>query len=280
MRLVHRPTPVTFSGSTVLITGGGSGIGRLMALGAAERGAESVIIWNRSAESGNAVVADIKKQSPKVNAKFYSVDVSSWESVKTAAAQVLEDFGRVDVLINNAGIVSGKPLMDLSEEQIERTLNVNTLSLFRTVRAFLPGMLERNYGSIVTVSSAAGLVGVAKQADYNASKFGAVGFAQSLRGELRQRRSKVHTMLYCPYYISTGMFDGVKTKFPLLLPILTPEACAKQVLDGIEAGTQMKVNPPIVRLVQMLHPFPVPMVDFFLELFGINETMDDFKGRQ
>lgn len=275
-----RPKVVSFTGATVLITGGATGIGRLMALGAADRGAKAVIIWNRNATRGQEVVDELKAAHPHIQAKHYSVDVSDAESVHSNAQAVLAEFERVDILINNAGVVNGKPVLELSEEEIRRTVEVNTLSLFRTVREFLPGMLQRDYGSIVTISSAAGLVGVAKQSDYNVSKFGAVGFTQSLRAELRKQRSNVHTLLYCPYYISTGMFDGVKTKFSCLLPILKPQDCADQVLDAIAKGTQMKVNPPIVRLVQIMHAFPVPIVDAALEFFGIHKTMEDFTGRQ
>lgn len=234
---LRRPPAVKISGSIILITGGGSGIGKLMAIGAAKRGAKAVIIWNRSVTAGEATVAEIKAANPEVQAKFYSVDVGDSASVIKAAAEVRADFGEVDILVNNAGVVNGKPVLELSEEEIYRTVNVNTLSLFRTVREFLPGMLRRDHGSIVTVASAAGLVGVAKQSDYNASKFGAVGFAQSLRAELRYRNSNVHTLLYCPYYINTGMFEGVKTKFSLVLPILEQELVAKQILDAIEKGT-------------------------------------------
>ncbi|MBM7824761.1 all-trans-retinol dehydrogenase (NAD+) [Arcanobacterium pluranimalium] len=278
--MFSRPTKVPIKGAVVLITGAGSGIGRLMALGAAERGAKGVVVWAHKERDAQSVAQEIRTLYPLVAVSAFAVDVTDSQRVKDAAAATLAEQGRVDILVNNAGIVTGKEFLDITDDEVQRTLEVNTISHFKTVREFLPGMLERDRGSIVTVASAAGLVGVAKQADYNASKFGAVGFAQSLRAELRYKGSHVHTLLYCPYYISTGMFDGVKTKFPLLLPILKPEKVAKQVLDAIEAGTQMKVAPPIVRLVQLMQPFPVPFVDEVLQFFGINSTMDEFKGKK
>lgn len=277
-KVFPRPTPVPIKGAVVLVTGAGSGIGRLMAIGAAQRGARAVIIWDLN-EAG---AAETLEQARALGAEAISarVDVTDSASVSSAAKEALKTFGRVDILINNAGIVTGKEFLQLTDEDVQRTFAVNTLSHYRTTREFLPGMLERDRGSVVTIASAAGLVGVARQTDYGGSKFAAVGFDQSLRAELRHRGSNVHTLLYCPYYIGTGMFDGVKTKFPLLLPILQPPQVAEQVLDAIERGTQMKVHPPLVRLVQLIQAFPVPFVDRITDFFGVNSTMDDFTGRK
>ncbi|WP_241969079.1 SDR family NAD(P)-dependent oxidoreductase [Trueperella bialowiezensis] len=270
--MLKRRVPI--AGAVVVVTGGGSGIGRLMAKGAAARGAKAVLVWDLSQDAARAVAEEIGQQ-----ARAVCVDVTSNESVAAAAEQALEEFGRVDILINNAGIVTGKDFLSVTEADVERTFAVNTTSHYRTVKAFLPGMLERDRGAIVTIASAAGLVGVARQADYSPSKFGAVGFAQSLRAELRHRGSNVHTLLYCPYYISTGMFEGVKTKFRLVLPIITPDTAARHVLDALEAGCQMKVDPPFVRAAQVAQALPVPVLDKLLDFFGINQTMDDFVGR-
>lgn len=100
-------------------------------------------------------------------------------------------------------------------------MNINTTAHFWTVREFLPEMIKKNHGHVVTIASIAGWIGVRGLADYCASKFGAVGFDESLRFELRALKSNVKTTCICPYFINTGMFDGVKSKFPLLFPILT-----------------------------------------------------------
>mmetsp|Transcript_39481 Transcript_39481/g.35251 ORF Transcript_39481/g.35251 Transcript_39481/m.35251 type:complete len:95 (-) Transcript_39481:240-524(-) len=94
-------------------------------------------------------------------------------------------------------------------------------------------MIAKNKGHIVTIASNAGLVGVCGLADYCASKFGAVGFDESLRMELRKIKSNVKTTCICPYYIDTGMFDGVKTRFPLLFPILKPNYVARRICNAI-----------------------------------------------
>lgn len=259
----------------MLITGAGSGIGRLMALGAAERGAKAVIIWDLKPDETAAEI-----QAMGVDSVGMVVDVTDGPGVDASGQDVLARFGRVDILINNAGIVTGKKFLELTDRDAERTFAVNTLSHYKTTRQFLPGMIERDRGSVVTIASAAGLIGVARQTGYSASKFGAVGFAESLRAELRHEGSNVHTLLVCPYYIDTGMFEGVKTKVPLLLPILKPERVAAQVLDAIEAGNQMKVLPTFARSSMLLKILPVPLQDPVADLFGINSTMDEFTGRK
>ncbi|RFA17588.1 SDR family oxidoreductase [Subtercola boreus] len=202
---------------TVLVTGGGSGIGRLIAVGAAERGAR-VILWDLSGVAVQSVRQEIVAAGH--HAEAHTVDVSNRDSVAAAAAAT----GPVDVVINNAGIITGKNLLDATDDAIERTIRVNTLALFWVTRAFLGNMINNHRGTIVTISSAAGLVGVAKQTDYSASKFAAFGFAESLRVELLKDSAGVNSLVVCPYFISTGMFEGVRTKYPLLLPILTDGA--------------------------------------------------------
>jgi all-trans-retinol dehydrogenase (NAD+) len=260
------------SGTTVLITGGGSGLGRRMALLAARRGAR-VLIWDLAADGGRNVRDEIRAGGG--TAESQTVNIADQEAVKAAAAEA----GPVDVLINNAGVVSGHLLLDAADEDIERTFNVNVLALYWVTRAFLPGMTSRGRGTVVTVASAAGLVGVARQTDYSASKFAAFGFNESLRAELRSGGSGVKTLVVCPYYIDTGMFDGVRTRFPLLLPILREEEVAAKILDGIEAGREKLVLPPLVNLVPAARILPVAAFDRLMDFLGINRTMDHFTGR-
>lgn len=259
----------SLAGKTVLITGGGSGVGRLLALGASARGAR-VIIWDLSADAAAAVCDELPNPG-----SWQRVDVSDRDLVYRSAGEA----GEIDILINNAGVVTGKDLLETSDEEIERTFRVNTLALYWTTRAFLPGMLRRNAGTVVTVASAAGLIGVARQTDYSASKFAAVGFTESLRSELKKRRSGVSTLLVCPYYIDTGMFDGVTTRFPLLLPILRPEYVAEKILRAIERGHAELLMPRLVRATRLAHLFPVPVFDAIADLLGISSTMDGFTGR-
>lgn len=261
------------NGKTLLVTGGGSGIGRLIALGAAERGAK-VIVWDLNADAGESVRDEIRALGG--SAECDAVDVSDRAAVTAAALGA----GRVDAVVNNAGVVTGKTLLDASDAQIERTFAVNVLPLYWVTRAFLGGMITRGCGTVVTIASAAGLVGVAKQTDYSASKWAAVGFAESLRAEMKKYRTGVTSLVVCPYYVSTGMFEGVRTKFPLLLPIMTPEYVARRVLDAIESGREQLIMPRFARLTPIMRVLPPAGFDAAMNFFGINNTMDEFVGRE
>jgi all-trans-retinol dehydrogenase (NAD+) len=260
------------SGSTVLVTGGGSGLGRRMALEAARRGAR-VLIWDISTDGGTDVRDEIRSAGGVAEAQ--TVNVADRDSVKEAAAAA----GPVDVLINNAGVVTGRLLLDAADEDIQRTFNVNVMALYWVTRAFLPGMISRGRGTVVTIASAAGLVGVAKQTDYSASKFAAFGFNESLRAELRAGGNSINTLVVGPYYIDTGMFDGVRTRFPRLLPILKEAEVAAKILDSIESGRRKLVLPPVVNLVPVARILPVAAFDRVMDVLGINRTMDHFTGR-
>jgi all-trans-retinol dehydrogenase (NAD+) len=185
----------------------------------------------------------------------------------------------VDVLINNAGVVSGSPLLEIPDEQIERTMAVNALSLFWTTKAFLPAMIEQQRGHVVTIASAAGLVGTARQTDYAASKHAAVGFDEALRCELRHLgHRRILTTVVCPFYISTGMFEGVKSG-SFLLPILSPEDATDRIVAAIEKGRRRLFMPSTVPLTYLLRLFPTAVFDWWMRVLGVARSMDEFKGR-
>lgn len=263
---------VALSGARVLITGAGSGIGRRMALDAARRGAE-IIIWDLSGPAGEAVRDQIRAFGGVAHAMV--VNVADRDAVLAAASET----GVVDVVINNAGVVTGKRLLEASDEAIVRTFDVNVLALYWVTRAFLPGMIERGRGSVVTIASAAGLVGVARQTDYSASKWAAIGFTESLRNELRADGHPIHTLVVCPFYIDTGMFAGVQTRFPRLLPILRESDVARRIVDAIERGRSQLVMPRLVRVLPVMRMLPPRAFDALADFFGVNRTMDHFTGR-
>ena len=263
-------------GATVLITGAGSGLGRAMALEAAARGAR-IVIWDLSASRGGAVRDEVLAAGGIALA--VTVDVTDTDAVRDAAERTLAVVHGVDILINNAGVVLGRPLLESTEAAISRTFAVNTLAPYWVTRAFLPGMVDRGRGTVVTIASAAGLIGVARQTDYSASKHAAVGFTEALRAEMRQLRTGVSTLLVCPYYIDTGMFAGVRTRFPLLLPILREGTVAAAVLDAVESGRTQLSLPPLVRLLPVLRVLPVVLFDRLADVLGVNASMDHFTGR-
>ena len=263
---------VALKGSRVLITGGASGLGRQLAVQSAAKGAE-VVIWDMNQDAATKVVDEITKAGGVATA--HRVDITDRDSVNTLALEV----GAVDVLFNNAGVVSGDWFLDLDPTSIERTYKVNVLALYWMTQAFLPAMVQKNQGCVVTISSASGLLGVAKLTDYAASKFAAFGFMESLRSELRMKKSSVNTLTVCPHYIGTGMFDGVQTKFPWLLPILDEAKVAAKILSSVEKGKAQLVLPKFVNVIPVTRMLPVRAFDRVTDFFGVNRTMDHFRGR-
>jgi all-trans-retinol dehydrogenase (NAD+) len=264
------------AGSTMLITGGGLGIGRLMALKAAALGAR-VVIWDINPDNLTRVGDELKRAGRE--AFGYQVDVSDREAVYKTARHTLAEAGNVHILVNNAGIVSGKPFLECSDDQIERTMKVNTMALFWVSKAFLPQMIENGRGHLVTISSAGGILGTPGLADYSASKFAAFGFDEALRGEFKKKGIPIRTTVVCPFFIDTGMFAGVKTKYPLLLPILREGYAADRIIGAIERNRARLWMPPIVYSVPLLRALPVSLMDWIAKFLGVTESMDEFKGR-
>ncbi len=265
-----------FKDKNILITGGASGIGRQMALMiAAEKG--HVIIWDIDKEKMQNVENEIKKSGGF--ASSYFCDLSVRKNIYETAEIVKKEHGVVDVLINNAGIVTGKPFLELSDELIEKAFAVNTLAYFWTVKAFLPDMIKQNSGHIVTISSAGGLIGVNRLSDYCASKFAVFGFDESLRMEFKARRLNIKTTVVCPYYINTGMFEGVKTRFPSILPIIDEKEASRKIVKSIKKDKPRLFIPPIVYTVPLLRCLPVCVFDWVASFLGINKSMEEFKGK-
>ncbi len=264
-------------GQVALVTGGASGIGRLVALLLAARGAR-VIIWDLNPEGLKAIEDEGRKLGYSITGMV--CDVSDRAAVYRQAAAAAAAVGPVDILVNNAGIVSGGPFLATSDERILKTMEVNVHSSFWTVKAFLPGMIERGRGHLVTISSAAGIVGVTGLADYSAAKFAVFGFHEAIRMELRRVKSRVRTTVVCPFFIDTGMFDGVKTRFPLLLPIMKSDYAAKRIVGAILAGKKRLIMPRFVYSVYLLRLLPVALFDPLADFFGVNSAMDKFRGRK
>lgn len=266
------------SGRTVVITGGASGMGRLLALKMARLGA-TVVVYDLDAGALESVVEEIKASTGR-DAHGFVCDVSDREEVYLTAEKVHESVGAVDILVNNAGIVSGRRFMDLPDEKIEAVIGVNVLALYWMTRSFLPDMLERGSGHVVTIASAAGLLGVDKQTDYSASKHAAIGFTESLRVELKKTGyPNVRTTIVEPFYVDTGMFEGVKTRFRRILPILKQEEVTDRIVKAVQRDRQELKMPFIVNLVPAFRLLPVDLFDRLADFFGINASMDEFRGR-
>lgn len=262
------------AGKTVLITGAAQGIGRLLAECCREHGAQRLVLWDVNQKTLDETVDTLRAQLPSTEGIV--VDLADPDQIAHAARTALES-GDVDIVINNAGVVAGKPLTEQTAEEIERTMRINTLGVIHTTRAFLPGMLGRGEGHIVNMASASGLMPVPRLTTYGASKWACAGFSESLRVELKPHRN-IHVSTICPSYINTGMFAGASP--PIAAPLLEPAYVANQVIRAIERNKRMVCLPWIVNFVPILyHALPAPLFDYvFGHLMGIYHSMDHFTG--
>lgn len=274
--------PRSLVGENVLITGGGMGIGKEMVYQLIKQGC-NIIIWDINLEKANEVVEEVKELNPHIHVFAVKCDVSSFDDVKVAASTTrkLLKGGSIDILINNAGIVSGKSIINLTEKDINRTMGVNYFAQCWLVKEFLPDMIEKKHGHIVNIASVMGLLGAANLTDYCSSKFASVGFTHALRFELKKLSGgSVTSTLICPYAISTGMFDGLDAKFQFLLPILKPNWVAKRIVHAIRMREEMVVMPfqahLIIKFTQLL---PIAAQDFIASISGAMDGMDNFTGR-
>ncbi|XP_059142350.1 protein dhs-3-like [Physella acuta] len=265
-------------GQVVLITGAGSGLGRLMSLRFAVLGCK-LVLWDVDERGNTETESLVRSMGAKV--KAYRVDLSKREDIYKVADQVKADVGDVDILVNNAGIVTGKNFLDCPDALCEKTMQVNIHAHFWTTKCFLPSMLTNNHGHIVTIASSAGLFGVSGLSDYCASKFAAVGFDESLRNELSKLgKDGVNTTVVCPFYINTGMFEGVKTRFPNILPILNPEEVVDRIVNAVLTNQEMLIIPRVSYLFYYMKGLvPVKVQETMSRLFGVNDSMDEFLGR-
>ncbi|CAB3398334.1 unnamed protein product [Caenorhabditis bovis] len=236
-------------GQNVLITGTGSGVGRELAKEFAKYGC-NVIMWDVNTAGNEETLRQLRDMG--FSAKGYTVDISIPQRIYKAADLVKQECGKVDIVINNAGIANGKGLFDCTDEMIERSFAINAKSHFHIAKCFLPGMLETNNGHIVTVASIAGKVASAGLIDYTASKHGVVGFHDSLTAEIVQTgKTGVMTTLVCPYYINTNMFDGngVKTKIPSILAVLEQDYVARKILESVLINREYIAMPRIIHFL-------------------------------
>ncbi|CAN9502912.1 unnamed protein product [Ophioblennius macclurei] len=267
------------AGEVVLITGAGSGIGRLMAQEFAALGT-SLVLWDIN-QDGMKETAQLARECGAAKVRCYLCDCSNRSEVYRVADQVKREVGDVDILVNNAGIVTGKKFIDAPDSLIEKTMEVNTMAHFWTYKAFLPAMIANNHGHLVSIASSAGLIGVNGLADYCASKFGAVGFAESVGLELLAiGKDGVKTTIVCPYFINTGMFDGCQTKWPTLMPILKPHDVAKKIIHAVLTDQVYLLMPKSMYLMSALkNILPMKQGVMLGQYLGAFNLMDTFRGR-
>ena len=221
-----------FKNKTAVITGGSRGIGLAIAKKLAEGGANIAVLYVGDESEGAAAKAELEQYGTKV--EQYFCDVSDFEKSKAVSEQVIEEFGKVDILINNAGITRDKLVLNMEESDFNAVINVNLKGTFNMIKHFYKHFMKNRGGRIVSTSSIVGLIGNAGQANYSASKAGIIGLTKSVARELAGRNVTVNAV--APGYIGTDMTnvlpDKVKETMKTQIPakrIGTPEDVANVV---------------------------------------------------
>lgn len=261
---------------TVLVTGGASGIGKLMGTLCLEESAARLIIWDIDRKKTEETVHELSQRGYEVHS--YHVDVSNTEEICMAAKDINEKWGGVDLLFNNAGIVVGKDFQHHTHHDIDFTMGINTAALMHTTLEFLPGMIERKHGHIINIASAAGMTANPKMSVYVASKWAVIGWSESIRLELEQLSPELRVTTVTPFYINTGMFDGVRSP---LVPIVDQHVAARKIINGVRKNKIFVRMPWIVYALPFFKGvLPQRWLDTVVgKWFGIYKSMHHFKGR-
>ncbi len=189
--------------SVAIVTGGARGIGRGVAQELARAGA-NVVIADLPSTQEEMERTSVLAESEGVRTLLVHCDVRDWSQVSAMVQETLERFGRIDVLVNNAGVIGVAPVVAMSEEDWDRIIDVNLKGTFLCSKAVAPHMMERRSGTIINMSSQAGKRGRAAMAHYCTSKFGIIGFTQSLAQELGPSNVTVNAV--CPGEVDTAMW--------------------------------------------------------------------------
>jgi len=263
-----------FNRKTVLITGAAHGIGKLMAEKIASRGA-SLVLCDVNSDGLEKTAGKLREKGTSVFA--HAFDISDRQKVYSAAKEILKEAGKIDILINNAGVVFTGEILNLPDEKHIKQVEINLLGTLWMIKAFVPDMIKRNEGHLVNIASSAGLLAIPGMGMYSATKHALMGLNEALRNELKNNNSKVRTTVVCPYLINTGMFEGMKT--PFWQPALKPEAMADAVINGILKNRKIVAKPWTVFSLPVIKAlFPPAVMDTFASISGFSKAIYSCKG--
>lgn len=214
---------------------------------------------------------------------IYVTDVTEKAKLYEIAKQVENEMGSVDILINNAGYAKGGNFLEQPDEVWEKTIDINLRAFIYTIRAFLPGMNERNEGFVVNLSSASSTLGVPGLSIYTATKWAVWGLTESMRFESLNAKKNVRWASIHPSYIRTGLFAGAKLGFlgNLIVPLLkNHDVVAKAIIKAIKKNKNIMLRPRTLKIGIFLRGIlPDKLFQAIMILMGVPQSMDGWKGR-
>ncbi|PHH61991.1 hypothetical protein CDD81_7682 [Ophiocordyceps australis] len=270
-RLAHgRPRRVELEDEVIVVTGGASGLGMLIAEVYGMRGATVAVLDVDDMDNGEAR-----------GVTSYRCDVSDKKQVAEAAAAIERDLGTPTVLVNNAAVVVGKPLLAMGLDELDASMATNLLGPMYCLKAFVPAMARSGRGgTVVTLSSVIGHLGAARLADYAAAKAGLTALHRSLTAELRQSHPNIRTVLVTPGQLSTPLFYGVQTPNAFVAPIVEPVDVAKEIIAAIDTGRGATIAMPLyARWIDWYNVLPDSLQLLARSLAHVDTGMRSFIGR-
>lgn len=257
---------------TAIVTGASKGIGVYVAHALAKEGM-NIVLAARSAAALEEVRGEVERLG--VRAIAVPTDVGERSALQSLVEQAESEFGAIDILVNNAGIEMTLAYHRLTPDEIEEMVRVNLLGSMLLTWLVLPGMLERQRGHIVNISSLAGKAGPAYGEPYGATKAGLIGFTQSLRASYR--RYGISASVVCPGYVEAGMYAQTKEEFGVTAPRILGTSKAEGVARGVVQGIQKDlpeviVNPGPTRLLLTLIALAPGLGEWIGKRIGANDA--------
>ncbi|KAF9448248.1 retinal short-chain dehydrogenase/reductase [Macrolepiota fuliginosa MF-IS2] len=269
--LLFGPKPLDWDEQIVVVTGGSSGVGELLANTLAVRNV-------------TVVVLDVKPiQTENYNIAYYKCDVSQWSEVEAVAKRIKDEIGEPTILINNAGVVQGKLILDLSEKDVQQTFGVNTLAHWWTIKAFLPDMLKKKSGHIVSLASVMGILGAPRMTDYGASKAAVISLNDTLRFELDNQYNApgIRTTVVCPGHILTPLFSTFSVPqnrlYQFFFPSVQPIDVVKPIITALDEQQSQTIMVPFYsQLMPILRLLPSFVIDLAQYAASATHSMANF----
>ena len=268
----------TLQNKKALITGGASGIGYATLIRLLKEGCH-VAVWDASEKSVREKQAALTDFKDKI--RWTTIDITDRNAVYEEAAKLQKEWGFLDILINNAGVMRPGNFLEGSDKDWDLTLDVNLRAVLHTTRAFLPAMYQADKGHIVNISSAAGMLGVSGLSAYAASKWAVHGLTDSLREEAFMDKKHIRYTSVHPFYIATGLFEGAQIKGlgNLLVPrVKNHDVIARGIVEmGLKRNRKKVYRPRSLFLIDLLKGFlPYSAFAVVIRWLKVQESMSHY----